>query len=867
MAGPLVLQLFVASAIPVLKIVLLCGVGAFCARKGLLTPEGRRVLGALSFLVFNPSLIFVKLGSTLTPERLLHWWPLMLNTGISTAVGLGLGYLGVRLVRPPHSLKAATVVSIALGNLGNLPLVIVSSLAASSASILHGIPPSKAEDLAVAYVVIGLLFPVLAHATLGFSMLRKPNTALLPAGAEAEAEAGSGGADPDDDDLPDGVPPLRPTSSAESSDARPPSTVDSTPRGILRYNSKGGLASFTRAHGGLSGSVSLKRTGSRGQLELTSSGSVKRVAFALAGDTDGDGEERLRLLSASQASSGQGSEEGRGGDGEAGARAPSATVSGLGPAAGLVSVGPQGDERETTPLLASGPASTSSRATASALPEASGLQWSGPADTESEASGLGEAEYPPLGGRSAPWEKPTSSASPATAGEELAGHTRRLAGTEAEPEYPALDLAEVVAAAARAARPPPPPWPPPPSLPPTAPAAATDPRPLQLPPPRPSVDGTRLYGCAMDCLGQDGSEPHQPPGPGPRRASPLGLGPQGTGADGPGAYGGTAPGSRAYGCAVDCLGHDGDVWLGAQQGAPFAVAPPPAPPGVDPAAWAALAPRPDVASPAEQEAAPQAEGGAEARSADSKKAEGGGTEAPEHTALALPALEGARMSLRRSRSGFSKLRSASGRTLALVGRSRSGRHVLLEWSSRVDYRAVAKQVWREATSPPLLAILLSVPVGVIPPLQAALFGPSASDLCVLLVDCLSMLGECTIPAILLILGATLANGPGAARVPLRVTALVTVTRLALLPLVGMGLVMGAYAAHVYEAPDPIYLLVLLIQNTAPTAIMVHTMASVHGNAVEELSAILFWGYMIGILAIPLWLMLFLGVVKVMYRES
>lgn len=64
---------------------------AFLLQQGLLTPEGRRVLGALSFLVFNPSLIFVKLASTLTPARLLHWWPLVINTGIRQAAGVGIG--------------------------------------------------------------------------------------------------------------------------------------------------------------------------------------------------------------------------------------------------------------------------------------------------------------------------------------------------------------------------------------------------------------------------------------------------------------------------------------------------------------------------------------------------------------------------------------------------------------------------------------------------------------------------------------------------------------------------------------------------------------------------------------------------------
>ncbi|GFR48835.1 hypothetical protein Agub_g10788, partial [Astrephomene gubernaculifera] len=228
-----------------------------------------------------------------------------------------------------------------------------------------------------------------------------------------------------------------------------------------------------------------------------------------------------------------------------------------------------------------------------------------------------------------------------------------------------------------------------------------------------------------------------------------------------------------------------------------------------------------------------------------------------------------------------------------------------------------RHVWREATSPPLLAILLSIPVGCIPSLQRAFFGdaaaasalastaigssssssgfgssgslplspPPASSLTAtaaggggegggggaaplaLVTDCLSMLGDCTIPSILIILGATLANGPGAARVPLRVTALVTATRLLLLPLLGGCLVLGAYAARLFEAPDPIYLLVLLIQNTAPTAIMVHTMASVHGNRAEEVSSILFWGYMVGIVAIPLWLTLFLYAVSQQFRGA
>ncbi len=69
---------------------------------------------------------------------------------------------------------------------------------------------------------------------------------------------------------------------------------------------------------------------------------------------------------------------------------------------------------------------------------------------------------------------------------------------------------------------------------------------------------------------------------------------------------------------------------------------------------------------------------------------------------------------------------------------------------------------------------------------------------------------------------------------------VGVNRLLLVPVVGCGMVLGSYMLRAYEAPDPIYLLVLLIHNTAPTAILVHTMSSIHRNKDAEVSAILFW---------------------------
>ena len=54
-------------------------------------------------------------------------------------------------------------------------------------------------------------------------------------------------------------------------------------------------------------------------------------------------------------------------------------------------------------------------------------------------------------------------------------------------------------------------------------------------------------------------------------------------------------------------------------------------------------------------------------------------------------------------------------------------------------------------------------------------------------------------------------GPGAARVPLRVTVGTCCCRLLLLPLLGTAIVIGSFAAGFFTAPDPVFLLVMLIQ--------------------------------------------------------
>ncbi|GLC70650.1 hypothetical protein PLESTF_001018100 [Pleodorina starrii] len=692
------------------------------AGDGLLTPEGRRVLGALSFLVFNPALIFVKLASTLTPARLLHWWPLVLNTGISTLVGLGLGYLGVRLVRPPHSLRPHTVVAIALGNLGNLPLVIVSSLATSSAEVLHGIPPDRAEDLAVSYVVVGLLVPVIAHATIGFSMLRKPNSATaveLPEAAAAEAGTGADGAE----------------------EAQVPPQVAA-------------LTAAARADGG--GTAAARRWPVKDEGGGEEDGHSADYGVAVVVDAAGEKELQKRPLLA-----------------EHRAAAAAAAAAGVGVGVGVGMAGSSssscGAERTSWSGGDGGGgrlvSASSGGGGGGAAPRRSSPGVASERDVAADHKQQQQQLHP---GESSSSGVPTG-ASPGEPVRLYGGAVGCLGPTADGDHHPLLE----------------PPPPPPPSL-----LHHRHHHQHQYWQQQQHQQHQQHHQQQHQQHHQQQHQQHIVEGPGPVvREMELGRieRTQGQQAAGPGP--GSAAAAAAAAAAVD---------LPPQAGVRSAL------PGC---------PSPSL-----------------------------GSDRRRRRPLPLPRLQG--------------------------------------WHPRIDWRALGTQVLREAVSPPLLAILLSVPVGCVPPLQQAFFGGGAAGSASgggggggggaplgLLTDCLSMLGECTIPSILLLLGATLAHGPGAARVPLRVIGLVNATRLALLPLLGLGLVMGAYAARIFEAPDPIYLLVLLIQNTAPTAIMVHTMASVHGNKSEEVSSILFWGYIAGIALVPLWLTLFLFVVKQQFRYT
>ncbi len=169
--------------------------------------------------------------------------------------------------------------------------------------------------------------------------------------------------------------------------------------------------------------------------------------------------------------------------------------------------------------------------------------------------------------------------------------------------------------------------------------------------------------------------------------------------------------------------------------------------------------------------------------------------------------------------------------------------------------ARCRPVLAELKNPPALSCLLSLVVGTSPPLRTALF--SAGGLLRVVGSTIDMVGDCCVPLIVILLGATLEAGPGAAQVPWRVVAAVVACRLVLLPLLGLAAVEAALKLGLFTAPDPMFLVVMLLQNTVPTALNVHAIATIHRSKEQEVGALMFYQYLATVFIVPGWLMLFL----------
>ncbi|GMN28292.1 hypothetical protein TIFTF001_001975 [Ficus carica] len=187
-----------SSVLPLLKFLSIAIFGLVLSRPKInLVPKATlKILSKLVFALFLPCLIFTNLGPSVTLKNLIQWWFIPVNVVLSTAVGCLLGLLVAVICRPPPEYFRFTVIMIAFGNTGNLPLALVTSICHSKDNAFG----AECYASGVAYVSFSQWAAVLLVYTLVYHMMEPPLQYydIVEEGAEidetAEIEEG-----PDDD--------------------------------------------------------------------------------------------------------------------------------------------------------------------------------------------------------------------------------------------------------------------------------------------------------------------------------------------------------------------------------------------------------------------------------------------------------------------------------------------------------------------------------------------------------------------------------------------------------------------------------------------------------------------------------------------
>ncbi|CAI5460324.1 unnamed protein product [Closterium sp. Yama58-4] len=156
--------------------------------------------------------------------------------------------------------------------------------------------------------------------------------------------------------------------------------------------------------------------------------------------------------------------------------------------------------------------------------------------------------------------------------------------------------------------------------------------------------------------------------------------------------------------------------------------------------------------------------------------------------------------------------------------------------------------------PPVLAACLAMLLGMVPQLDFLFFHRDGALR--FLTDALAVLGQAMIPCILLVLGANLVKGPGASALPMRTTLAVVVTRLLVVPLLGIAIVLCADRLGLLPPGDKMFRFVLLLQHAMPSSIQIGTACSLRGFGEQEVSAVLFFQHISAVFTMAVYLFVF-----------
>ncbi|XP_010467522.1 PREDICTED: protein PIN-LIKES 5-like [Camelina sativa] len=123
-------SLLEVASMPVIQVLIMSIVGAFLAsdRCKLFPIEARNSMNKVVFVLFAPALMFANLARTVTLEDIISWWFMPVNMGLTFLIGGLLGWIVVKILKPPPYLEGLIIATCSSGNMGNLPIILVPAI-------------------------------------------------------------------------------------------------------------------------------------------------------------------------------------------------------------------------------------------------------------------------------------------------------------------------------------------------------------------------------------------------------------------------------------------------------------------------------------------------------------------------------------------------------------------------------------------------------------------------------------------------------------------------------------------------------------------------------------------------------------------
>ncbi|KAL3536625.1 hypothetical protein ACH5RR_005086 [Cinchona calisaya] len=162
------------AVLPIAKVFTMYFMGFLMASKyvNILPANGRKLLNGLVFSLLLPCLIFSQLGEAITFQKMLEWWFIPFNVILTTISGSIIGLIVAWIVHPPYPYFKFTVIQIGIGNIGNVPLVLIAALCRDKSNPFGDY--EKCSQDGNAYISFGQWVGAIVLYTYVFHMLAPP---------------------------------------------------------------------------------------------------------------------------------------------------------------------------------------------------------------------------------------------------------------------------------------------------------------------------------------------------------------------------------------------------------------------------------------------------------------------------------------------------------------------------------------------------------------------------------------------------------------------------------------------------------------------------------------------------------------------